>query len=235
MMEIIIQSLVVGWLGFIFIGGVYCWIIIPIYVRFKWKKVLLSINTLPTKEQNIIKYIQLFSEYDITKCRYILERDSTYRAYDSICDILFSDNISKFKFILEKLEKIKDSDTRTDVMSTFETLNKKDNLCCLYQLEEYLNKQLKNILQFEADSIKEKKLSERNSVLNKLKEHLFNTHNSKLYFIILSYVENNLIEISDVKKLIDVFTEKTTENEIRSYINTIILSKGVKSDVKSKN
>lgn len=235
MMEIIIQSLVVGWLGFILIGGVYCWIIIPIYVRFKWKKVLLSINTLPAKEQNIIKYIQLFSEYDITKCRYILERDSTYRAYDSICDILFSDNISKFKFILEKLEKIKDSDTRTDVMSTFETLNKKDNLCCLYQLEEYLNKQLKNILQFEADSIKEKKLSERNSVLNKLKEHLFNTHNSKLYFIILSYVENNLIEISDVKKLIDVFTEKTTENEIRSYINTIILSKGDKSDVKSKN
>ena len=235
MMEIIIQSLVVGWLGFIFIGGVYCWIIIPIYVRFKWKKVLLSINTLPTKEQNIIKYIQLFSEYDITKCRYILERDSTYRAYDNICDILFSDNISKFKFILEKLEKIKDSDTRIDVMSTFETLNKKDNLCCLYQLEEYLNKQLKNILQFEADSIKEKKLSERNSVLNKLKEHLFNTHNSKLYFIILSYVENNVIEISDVKKLIDVFTEKTTENEIRSYINTIILSKGVKSDVKSKN
>lgn len=235
MMEIIIQSLVVGWLGFIFIGGVYCWIIIPIYVRFKWKKVLLSINTLPTKEQNIIKYIQLFSEYDITKCRYILERDSTYRAYDSICDILFSDNISKFKFILEKLDKIKDSDTRTDIMSAFEHLSKKDNLCYLYQLEEYLNRQLKNILQFEADSIKEKKLSERNSVLNKLKEHLFNTHNSKLYFIILSYVENNLIEISDVKKLIDVFTEKTTENEIRSYINTIILSKGDKSDVKSKN
>ena len=229
MMELIIQSLVVGWLGFIFIGSVYCWIIIPLYVRFKWKKVLLSINTLSTKDKNIIKYIQLFSEHDINKQRYILEKDSVYKTYDNICDVLFSNNISSFKLILKKLDKLNDSEElRTNVMYSFENLNKKDDLCCLYQLEDYLDKQLKTLIQFETDSLKRRKSLEKNTILNKLKEHMFKTNNSKLYFIIVTYYENNLIELNDIVKLINVFTDKITEEDVRNYINTIIITKGVK-------
>ena len=229
MVEIIIQSLIVGWIGFILIGSIYCWVIIPLYVRFKWKKVLLSINTLPTKDKNIIKYIQLFSEHDINKQRYILERDSVYKAYDNICDIYFSNNISSFKLILTKLDKLNDSnDLRTNIMCAFENLNKKDDLCCLYQLENYLDRQLKNLIQCETDSLKKRKLLEQNTILNKLKEHLFKTNNSKLYFIIITYFENNLIELNDIVKLIEIFTDKSTEEDVRNYINTIILTKGVK-------
>lgn len=229
MMELIIQSLVVGWLGFIFIGSVYCWIIIPLYIRFKWKKVLLSINTLSTKDKNIIKYIQLFSEHDINKQRYILEKDSVYKTYDNICDVLFSNNISSFKLILKKLDKLNDSEyLRTEIMYSFENLNKKDNLCCLYQLEDYLDKQLKTLIQFETDSLKRRKSLEENTILSKLKEHMFKTNNSKLYFIIVTYYENNLIELNDIVKLIEIFTDKTTEEDVRNYINTIIITKGVK-------
>lgn len=229
MMELIIQSLVVGWLGFIFIGSVYCWIIIPLYVRFKWKKVLLSINTLSTKDKNIIKYIQLFSEHDINKQRYILERYSVYKTYDNICDVLFSNNISSFKLILKKLDKLNDSEElRTNIMYSFENLNKKDDLCCLYQLDDYLDKQLKTLIQFETDSLKRRKSLEENTILNKLKEHMFKTNNSKLYFIIVTYYANNLIELNDIVKLIEIFTDKSTEEDVRNYINTIIITKGVK-------
>lgn len=229
MVEIIIQSLIVGWIGFILIGSIYCWVIIPLYVRFKWKKILLSINTLPTKDKNIIKYIQLFSEHDINKHRYILERDLVYKNYDNICDIYFSNNISSFKLILKKLDKLNDSnELRTNIMSSFENLNKKDDLCCLYQLENYLDKQLKTLIQCETDFLKERKLLEQNTILNKLKEHLFKTNNSKLYFIIITYFENNLIELNDIVKLIEIFTDKSTEEDVRNYINTIILTKGVK-------
>lgn len=229
MVEIIIQSLIVGWIGFILIGSIYCWVIIPLYVRFKWKKVLLSINTLSTKDKNIIKYIQLFSEHDINKHRYILERDLVYKNYDNICDIYFSNNISSFKLILKKLDKLNDSnELRTNIMSSFENLNKKDDLCYLYQLENYLDKQLKTLIQCETDSLKKRKLLEQNTILNKLKEHLFKTNNSKLYFIIITYFENNLIELNDIVKLIEIFTDKSTEEDVRNYINTIILTKGVK-------
>ena len=85
-LERIFIGFIIGIIISICLVGIYIKLIEPIIINFAWKKVIKNKEKLSTKEQKIIKYIQLFSFWDINKYSYITNKDTLHKNYDYLCE-----------------------------------------------------------------------------------------------------------------------------------------------------
>ena len=128
--------------------------------------------------------------------------------------------------ILDTLDSMKNSDIRNDVMLTFEELYDIEDLSKLESLDEYLQNKIDYLTDFENELEEQQEISREKEIINNLKDKLIKLNQSKLYSIINSYYKSDIIDLSDINKLIEIITKDTKDLELRSYINSIILSKG---------
>lgn len=225
-LERVFIGFIIGIIISICLVGIYIKLIEPIIINFAWKKVIKNKEKLSTKEQKIIKYIQLFSFWDIDKYNYLYDKESLLKCYVLVCEdvnICIKDN---FNQLLNMLDKIKNSDVRNDIMLTFEELYDIEDLSKLENLNDYLENKIKYLINFENELNNQQEFSRKKEIINNLKDKLIKLNQSKLYSIINSYYKSDIIDLSDINKLIEIITKDTKDLELRSYINSIILSKG---------
>lgn len=222
-LERVFIGFVIGIIISVCLVGIYIKLIEPIIIDFAWKKVIKNKEKLSTKEQKIIKYIQLFSFWDINKYSYITNKDTLHKNYDYLCEHTSENIKNTFNQILDTLDSMKNSDIRNDVMLTFEELYDIEDLSKLESLDEYLQNKIDYLTDFENELEEQQEISREKEIINNLKDKL---NQSKLYSIINSYYKSDIIDLSDINKLIEIITKDTKDLELRSYINSIILSKG---------
>lgn len=222
-LERVFIGFVIGIIISVCLVGIYIKLIEPIIIDFAWKKVIKNKEKLSTKEQKIIKYIQLFSFWDINKYSYITNKDILHKNYDYLCEHTSENIKNTFNQILDTLDSMKNSDIRNDVMLTFEELYDIEDLSKLESLDEYLQNKIDYLTDFENELEEQQEISREKEIINNLKDKL---NQSKLYSIINSYYKSDIIDLSDINKLIEIITKDTKDLELRSYINSIILSKG---------
>lgn len=225
-LERVFIGFIIGIIISICLVGIYIKLIEPIIINFAWKKVIKNKEKLSTKEQKIIKYIQLFSFWGIDKYNYLYDKESLLKCYVLVCEdvnICIKDN---FNQLLNMLDKIKNSDVRNDIMLTFEELYDIEDLSKLENLNDYLENKIKYLINFENELNNQQEFSRKKEIINNLKDKLIKLNQSKLYSIINSYYKSDIIDLSDINKLIEIITKDTKDLELRSYINSIILSKG---------
>lgn len=225
-LERVFLGFVIGIIISIVLVAIYIKLIEPIIINFAWKKIIKNKEKLFTKEQKIIKYIQLFSFWDIDKYNYITNKDTLHKNYDYLCEHT-SENIKNiFNQLLNTLDSMKNSDVRNDIMLTFEELYDIEDLSKLESLDEYLQDKIKYLLNFESKLNSQQEFSREKEIINKLKDKLIKVNQSKLYSIINLYYKSEMIDLLDISKLIEIITKDTNDLDLRSYINSIILSKG---------
>lgn len=225
-LERVFIGFVIGVIISVCLVGIYIKLLEPIIIDFAWKKVIKNKEKLSTKEQKIIKYIQLFSFWGIDKYNYLYDKESLLKCYVLVCEdtnICIKDN---FNQLLNMLDKIKNSDVRNDIMLTFEELYDIEDLSKLESLNDYLENKIKYLINFENELNNQQEFSRKKEIINNLKDKLIKLNQSKLYSIINSYYKSDIIDLSDINKLIEIITKDTKDLELRSYINSIILSKG---------
>lgn len=225
-LERIFIGFIIGIIISICLVGIYIKLIEPIIINFAWKKVIKNKEKLSTKEQKIIKYIQLFSFWNINKYSYITNKDTLHKNYDYLCEHTSENIKNTFNQILDTLDSMKNSDIRNDVMLTFEELYDIKDLSKLESLDEYLQNKIDYLTDFENELEEQQEISREKEIINNLKDKLIKLNQSKLYSIINSYYKSDIIDLSDINKLIEIITKDTKDLELRSYINSIILSKG---------
>lgn len=225
-LERVFLGFVIGIIISIVLVAIYIKLIEPIIINFAWEKIIKNKEKLFTKEQKIIKYIQLFSFWDIDKYNYITNKDTLHKNYDYLCEHT-SENIKNiFNQLLNTLDSMKNSDVRNDIMLTFEELYDIEDLSKLESLDEYLQDKIKYLLNFESKLNSQQEFSREKEIINKLKDKLIKVNQSKLYSIINLYYKSEMIDLLDISKLIEIITKDTNDLDLRSYINSIILSKG---------
>lgn len=225
-LERVFLGFIIGIIISIVLVGIYIKLIEPLIVNSSWKKVIKNKEKLSTKEQKIIKYIQLFSLWDINKYSYIENKDTLYKNYNYLCKHTSENIKNTFNQILNTLDSMKNSDVRNDVMLTFEELYDIEDLSKLESLDEYLQNKIDYLTDFENELEEQKEISREKEIINNLKDKLIKLNQFKLYSIINSYYKSGILDLVDINKLTEIITKDTNNLELRSYINSIILSKG---------
>ncbi len=233
-LERVFLGFVVGIIISVCLVFIYIKLIEPIIINFAWKKVIKNKEKLSTKEQKIIKYIQLFSFWDIDKYNYIINKDTLYKNYDYLCEHTSENIKNTFNQILNILDSMKNSDIKNNIMLTFEELYDIEDLSKLESLDEYLQNKIEYLTEFENELEEQQEISRENEIINKLKDILIKLNQSKLYSIINLYYKSGMLNLLDIDKLIEILTKDTNDLELRSYINSIILSKGGRYSVENK-
>lgn len=225
-LERIFIGFVIGIIISICLVSIYIKLIEPIIINFSWKKVIKNKEKLSTKEQKIIKYIQLFSFWDIDKYNYLTNKDTLQKNYNYLCEHTSENIKNTFTQILDTLDSVKNSDVRNDVMLTFEELYDIEDLSKLESLDNYLQNKIDYLTDFENELEEQQEISREREIINNLKDKLIKLKQSKLYSIINLYYKSEMIDLLDISKLIEIITKDTNDLDLRSYINSIILSKG---------
>lgn len=214
--------------------GIYIMLIEPIIMTFTWKNIIKNKEKLSIKEQKIIKYIQLFSFWDIDKYNYIKNKEVLYMNYDYLCKHT-SENINEtFYQLLYLLNNMKDSDVRNDVMINFEKLYDIEDLTLLESLDNYLDNKIEYLVNSKDSLDNQHEISKENRILNTLKEKLIKLNQFKFYSIINTYYISEIISLNDLSNLTNVITKNMNELELRQYINSIILNKENRYNDKSQ-
>lgn len=233
-LEKIFIGFVVGIILSVCLISVYILLIEPLIVNISWKKVIKNKEKLSTKEQKIIKYIQLYSFWGINKYDYIKDKEVLYKNYDYLCKYT-SENINEtFYQILDLLNNMKDSEAKNDIMLTFEELYDIEDLSKLEILDDCLQNKIEYLIACQSKLNCQQEISRKNEIINKFKDKSIKLNQFKFYSIVNLYYKSGMLDLLDINKLTEILTTDMNDLELRSYINSIIISKGGRYNAENK-
>ena len=230
MLDYIIYKMILGFvLGIVICFTcifLYCFVIEPLIIKLKWKQILQKQDEYTPLDQKILRYTQLFPELGLTPKQYVISKKTLYDIYQNLCEQRYRNILTMFKQLPNNLDKLEYTYDKNNIMSTFETLCDTTDLIRLIKLEHYFKKQLTHFSEIYKNKDTQKYKEKEYVIMNKLKNKILELKIAKLFSIINCYYKHKLLNLEDLEKIVNILKVNMTERELRTYINSILITKG---------